>query len=490
MKSLVATQEYRDAFILANITFKHQLVFCPLQRKQVRLNPPTADITEDQLWYAGKELDGDLALQLALGNCDPSNLKMLHDFNPDKIVSTCMFIAIEIYRCIRVMRFSLVVRQINQDRDTYSSIFYYISQERKKEWNTGARQMAKIRTSIWSNNYDVKMENMSSSGNATKSCVITERKLPRKDSLKDEFIPSKLLNSSTGQSDMHTEIMYNMHQNLSDGTILEMYNRQDDKTSPVSAEQGTRQSSYTENNVSPELRRQKNPFVKRVSDLMTSPSILSSGNCQKRGKNLIRIKRTIVNENTVIKSKYFLERGNERYDALELENNVEDTTSKSTKYNIIPDIGSDINDSEASREQRETTLDLVENKNSMEDVDNVLLTSRNKRLTNSYGNILEKLYPSDTIAGVPPATHCTTDENNISNHSLMSSSSDDPIDHGNTNNLQEGPFKWSNAINDRISSRKTLGHLKKPSSANLVNIAVCVYKFQRSTRRCITVNSL
>lgn len=87
MKSLVVTQEYRDAFILADITFKHQLVFCPLQRKQIRLNPPTVDITEDQLQYAGKKLDADLALQLALGNCDPSTLKIVHDFNPDKIVS-------------------------------------------------------------------------------------------------------------------------------------------------------------------------------------------------------------------------------------------------------------------------------------------------------------------------------------------------------------------------------------------------------------------
>lgn len=85
---LVVTQEYRDAFILADITFKHQLVFCPLRRKQVRLNPPTVDITEDQLRYAGEELNAELALQLALGNCDPATLKMMHDFNPDKIVSS------------------------------------------------------------------------------------------------------------------------------------------------------------------------------------------------------------------------------------------------------------------------------------------------------------------------------------------------------------------------------------------------------------------
>lgn len=88
MKSLVVTQEYRDAFILADITFKYQLVFCPLERKQIRLNPPPANITEDQLQYAGKELDVDLALQLALGNCDPVTLKIVHGFNPDRIVSS------------------------------------------------------------------------------------------------------------------------------------------------------------------------------------------------------------------------------------------------------------------------------------------------------------------------------------------------------------------------------------------------------------------
>jgi len=89
MKSLVVTEEYRNAFVLADITFKYQLVFCPLQKKQVRLNPPAADITDDQLRYAGTELNADIALQLAFGNCDPSTLKMVHNFNPEKIVSKC-----------------------------------------------------------------------------------------------------------------------------------------------------------------------------------------------------------------------------------------------------------------------------------------------------------------------------------------------------------------------------------------------------------------
>ncbi|XP_078042228.1 exonuclease 1-like isoform X2 [Augochlora pura] len=85
LKSLVVPKEYRDAFILANIVFKHQLVFCPLQRKQVRLNPSTSGITEKQLYYAGVPTNPNDALQLALGNCDPLSLKVLHNFDPDKV---------------------------------------------------------------------------------------------------------------------------------------------------------------------------------------------------------------------------------------------------------------------------------------------------------------------------------------------------------------------------------------------------------------------
>lgn len=84
MKSIVVTKEYRDAFILAIITFKHQLVFCPLKRQQVRLHPPTPEVTKEQLYYAGVETDPENALQLAYGNCDPFTFKVLHNFDPDK----------------------------------------------------------------------------------------------------------------------------------------------------------------------------------------------------------------------------------------------------------------------------------------------------------------------------------------------------------------------------------------------------------------------
>lgn len=85
LKSIVVTQEYIEAFICANVTFKHQLVFCPIQKKQVRLIEPPSTVTENQLHFAGEELDADLALQLAYGNCDPFTFKQLHNFDPDTI---------------------------------------------------------------------------------------------------------------------------------------------------------------------------------------------------------------------------------------------------------------------------------------------------------------------------------------------------------------------------------------------------------------------
>ena len=85
MKTLIVRKEYRDAFLRALYTFKHQLVYCPLTRCQIRLQPPTPEVTEEQLKYAGKETDPELAWQLALGNCDPLTFEKLHNFDPDSV---------------------------------------------------------------------------------------------------------------------------------------------------------------------------------------------------------------------------------------------------------------------------------------------------------------------------------------------------------------------------------------------------------------------
>ena len=56
-------------------TFKHQLVYCPIIRAQIRLYPPTLDISPEQLYHAGVEVNNKLAYQLALGNVTLSHLK-------------------------------------------------------------------------------------------------------------------------------------------------------------------------------------------------------------------------------------------------------------------------------------------------------------------------------------------------------------------------------------------------------------------------------
>ncbi|XP_069680716.1 exonuclease 1 isoform X2 [Periplaneta americana] len=80
MKSLTVTEEYRDQFVLADATFRYQVVFDPQKQRLVHLNEPpdSLQVTE----YAGKMLPNDTAYQLALGNLDPFTLKKVDNFDP------------------------------------------------------------------------------------------------------------------------------------------------------------------------------------------------------------------------------------------------------------------------------------------------------------------------------------------------------------------------------------------------------------------------
>jgi len=51
------TDEYIEKFIKADKTFKYQVVFDPIQRKRIPLNPYQAEIEENEdLSYAGEYL--------------------------------------------------------------------------------------------------------------------------------------------------------------------------------------------------------------------------------------------------------------------------------------------------------------------------------------------------------------------------------------------------------------------------------------------------
>ncbi|XP_077352430.1 exonuclease 1 [Festucalex cinctus] len=80
---LVVPQEYIEGFVRANQTFLYQLVFDPVSRKIVPLNPYEEDINPATLTYAGVPVGHDTALQMALGNLDINTMKKIDDFNPD-----------------------------------------------------------------------------------------------------------------------------------------------------------------------------------------------------------------------------------------------------------------------------------------------------------------------------------------------------------------------------------------------------------------------
>lgn len=78
MWTLEVSNSYRNAFVEADRTFKYQLVYDPIQRKQVPLTE-----TEDNE-FVGEKLDENIAFQLALGNLDPFTLKQMDSYNPDE----------------------------------------------------------------------------------------------------------------------------------------------------------------------------------------------------------------------------------------------------------------------------------------------------------------------------------------------------------------------------------------------------------------------
>ncbi|KMQ90155.1 exonuclease 1 [Lasius niger] len=432
MKSLIVTQEYRDAFILADITFKYQLVFCPLQRKQVRLNPPTIDITKDQLQYAGKELDANLALQLALGNCDPSTLKIVHNFNPDKI-------------------------------------------ERKRKRDMEAGQTLTIYTSIWSSKYKLKTKNYVSfskeanssnsevnSSNIPKKELALQRNLDEENS--DEHTSSELHNNPTVPCNRLSEC-----QDSDENAILDMYNLNQDAKLTFSAEKKEEEYlCFAEKNTSPELFKSRNPFVKRVSDLTTSPSVLFNGNCRRKGKNLMRIRRTIIDENIIVESKYFSTQDNEKHNVCELENKRIEDVLKNTECNIIPETSNSTYDSRANQEQLET-LSIAEIANSVKAIDDAILSDQNECLTNTCEDISEKSYSNYSMSQI---SHCTTiDKDYVLDKFLSSSnteSTNDSINYENANSLQDNLSKCLNIKDYEVSlDKKEI--FKKRSSVNLAS---------------------
>lgn len=82
MKNLDVPKEYIDNFLKSEKTFKYQLVYCPIERKMVPLEPYDDDVDPKTLEYAGKMLDEDLAFEFALGNVDMDTMKVIDEYRP------------------------------------------------------------------------------------------------------------------------------------------------------------------------------------------------------------------------------------------------------------------------------------------------------------------------------------------------------------------------------------------------------------------------
>lgn len=84
MRQLDVSEEYKINFLKADATFKHMVVYDPVDRKQIRLNDPGEMGTDPGLCCnAGDLLEDETAFQLALGNLDPFSMKRLDNWHPD-----------------------------------------------------------------------------------------------------------------------------------------------------------------------------------------------------------------------------------------------------------------------------------------------------------------------------------------------------------------------------------------------------------------------
>ncbi|KAL4641121.1 exonuclease 1 [Arapaima gigas] len=81
--NVAVPEEYLEGFVRANNTFLYQLVFDPLSRKVVPLNPYPDHIDPTTLSYAGHNFGDKKGFQMALGNMDIYTMEIIDDFNPD-----------------------------------------------------------------------------------------------------------------------------------------------------------------------------------------------------------------------------------------------------------------------------------------------------------------------------------------------------------------------------------------------------------------------
>ncbi|XP_077142471.1 exonuclease 1 isoform X2 [Ranitomeya variabilis] len=81
--NITVPDDYIEGFIRADNTFLYQLVFDPVKRKLVPLNPYENGINPKELTYAGPNLGDSVGYQIALGNIDVNSMEKTDDYDPD-----------------------------------------------------------------------------------------------------------------------------------------------------------------------------------------------------------------------------------------------------------------------------------------------------------------------------------------------------------------------------------------------------------------------
>ncbi|NXN20034.1 EXO1 Exonuclease, partial [Indicator maculatus] len=81
--NITVPEEYIQGFTRANNTFLYQLVFDPVNRKLVPLNPYGDDIDPETLNYAGRHFGDSTAFQIAVGNIDIDTMEQIDNYSPD-----------------------------------------------------------------------------------------------------------------------------------------------------------------------------------------------------------------------------------------------------------------------------------------------------------------------------------------------------------------------------------------------------------------------
>ncbi|XP_071530955.1 uncharacterized protein [Panulirus ornatus] len=282
MPQLEVTQEYRDGFIKARNTFLYQLVFDPIDRILRPLNDyPDGNEAED-FPYAGKFIGHKQALQIALGNVNVQTGEIVNHFSPDTSKPTePKSSSWNKYGDISSAHPSIWTKTFTKKGPVVPNIMTPERQTmRGKEVTVSTSVLNRRKPEPEVNDGDPTEGDLQNMYCQPKKCRKVEASLDNTEESHDECaIPS-----STDQSSDSHDTEYVTDMNLSSSV---------DKENDTSLE--THHSPY-------EQKKSRNPFAKSHTAIRLASS---SGEQFSALKKFSKIKKTVVDQTSIIHSRYF-----------------------------------------------------------------------------------------------------------------------------------------------------------------------------------------